>query len=314
MAIAASDVQQLRDAYLRARAAFKDSFEADESLRHECRVAKAALRAAVAEAGPDVLSQPSPSQIEEDCVGYHGASLVFDLNYNDQMTNAEASSLCRQLTWSYAANRRALRPFNLIMGGVGLDSTVSVGTPALYRVLQRSNWDKWTGVRRISSQTPWSFCHVSRAIYLTADSQNELETMEDDCAYVIGGLVDHTDKPGVSYERAEATGLPTARLPLERYLKLHSRTHQPDQRGADITTLAVVQILLLYRETGDWGLALSRCPALRSAPLRKYVRWLHPYEALNDTERPPDLLVRGDSQGYESQALVAAQGRSLHWT
>ena len=48
----------------------------------------------------------------------------------------------------------------------------------------------------------------------------------------------------------------------------------------------MVQILLLFRETRDWGLAVSRCPALRCAPLRKYVRWLPPYEHLNGSERP----------------------------
>jgi hypothetical protein len=32
---------------------------------------------------------------------------------------------------------------------------------------------------------------------------------------------------------------------------------------------------------GVWGEAIARCPAFRCAPLRKYVRWLPPYEHLN---------------------------------
>ena len=32
---------------------------------------------------------------------------------------------------------------------------------------------------------------------------------------------------------------------------------------------------------------MARCPALRCAPLRKYVRWLPPYEHLNDAEVRP---------------------------
>ena len=33
-----------------------------------------------------------------------------------------------------------------------------------------------------------------------------------------------------------------------------------------------------------WGETLARCPAFRCAPLRKYVRWAPPYEALNEKE------------------------------
>ena len=134
--------------------------------------------------------------------------------------------------------------------------------------------------------------------------------MDDDCTYVIGGVVDRKDKPGVSFERACHKHVMSARLPLERYIRF-----QPRSQGgsADLSTIAVVQLLLLWRETKDWGLAMSRCPALRSAPLRKYVWWLPPYEALNHTQRPPDPLIRGHSAQYESQTLVSMTARMLKW-
>ena len=61
-------------------------------------------------------------------------------------------------------------------------------------------------------------------------------------------------------------GLETARLPLDRVVDFFCR----EGDSADITTLAVVQLLLLRREyeaprcwgEGGWGCAISRCPAL----------------------------------------------------
>ena len=91
--------------------------------------------------------------------------------------------------------------------------------------------------------------------------------------FVIGALVDHTDKPGASLARARRmrhAGVRTARLPLERFVRFRSR--QPGVSGGgpvDISTLAVVQLLLLRRESRAWGAAVARCPALRCAPIRK---------------------------------------------
>ena len=79
--------------------------------------------------------------------------------------------------------------------------------------------------------------------------------------------MDHTSRPGASFERATALGVRTARLPLERFVRL-----RPHLAG-DVTTLAVVQLLLLQREFGDWQEAVPRCPALRaSAPPRARCR------------------------------------------
>ena len=140
----------------------------------------------------------------------------------------------------------------------------------------------------IDTATPWTHPAVSgrRVIYLAAESPRKLERIEPDCCYVVGGLVDHTAKPGLSYERASAHGLETAQLPLSDVLTLWEKGGSPD-----ISTLAVVQLLLLRREhnEGGWGEAVSRCPALRCAPLRKYVRWREPYEHLNDAPPPHDV-------------------------
>jgi hypothetical protein len=192
----------------------------------------------------------------------------------------------------------------------------------LVKALSKQGWDRWVELCVVDHAEPWTIlqskaddrklvgpCHsgppdasssssgrsLSSVIYLTADSPDTLQSVEPGCTYVVGGLVDHKDKPGMSYERARKFGLRTARLPIERYARMRGR--QPGvvvggglgkdaaaspASGVDVTTLCVVQMLLLFREHGNWGDAISRCPAMHCAPLRKYVRWLPPYEEFND--------------------------------
>lgn len=221
-------------------------------------------------------------------------ALVFDLNYHEHTTEDEAGALCRQLTMSFAANRRAAKPFPLLLlGGVGVpDCSGTDGTPGskkgqdlppLIRLLETSNWWASPGVQRSGSATPWQGFNSADVVYLTADSPNALEDLAPEQApessrtvYVVGGIVDRVEKPGLSYRRAVAAGLRTARLPLEKFLTLKGAQKAQQKAtgcrreagGDDVTTLAVVQMLLLFRESGRWGDAISRCPALRCAPVR----------------------------------------------
>jgi hypothetical protein len=160
------------------------------------------------------------------------------------------------------------------------------------------HWDRWD-VRLLDDTTPWTrpeFCSGERrVVYLAAESPNTLDKIQSDTTYVIGGLIDHTAKPGLSFDRASLHEVETARLPLSDVIDLREKGG-----SADISTLAVVQLLLLRREFDTWGEAISRCPALRCAPLRKYVRWRSPYVHLNEAPPPQEVewldgWARGDS-------------------
>lgn len=184
----------------------------------------------------------------------------------------------------------------------------------LVRMLSQSNWWSSPGVYRTGSTAPWAGL-PGDIVYLTADSPNALEDLPAEgragaaglspTTYVIGGIVDRVEKPGLSYRRAVEAGLRTARLPLERFLQLRSGGKKAREGGCrradDVTTLAVVQMLLLFRENGRWGDAVSRCPALRCAPLRKYVRWLPPYHTLNSATRQ-DVFALPNSSNEQSES------------
>ena len=78
--------------------------------------------------------------------------------------------------------------------------------------------------RLLDASTPWTDQQTAgqRVVYLAANSPNILDKIESGCTYVIGGLVDHKAKPGVSYDRATAHNVETARLPLDDAIDLRA--------------------------------------------------------------------------------------------
>ena len=135
-------------------------------------------------------------------------------------------------------------------------------------------------------------------MYLTAEASNDLDAVPDGGCFVVGALVDHKAKPGVSHTRAEAVAdmlaarpscvgrrgtargggeasmphararvraraaraLRAARLPLAQFIDMRSRQ---SGGGLDVSTFAVVEMLLLWRQTRHWGAAVSQCQAPR---------------------------------------------------
>jgi tRNA (guanine9-N1)-methyltransferase len=98
-----------------------------------------------------------------------------------------------------------------------------------------------------------------RVVYLSADADEVLETIEPGDVFVIGGVVDHAPKPDVARRRFLSlrqtfhassrssdrrdevfVKFVTARLPLAGHVSLAKNTHLP--------CLAVAQTLMVFRE------------------------------------------------------------------
>ena len=59
-------------------------------------------------------------------------------------------------------------------------------------------------------------------MYLTADSPDELDDLDTNKIYIIGGIVDRNRHKGICFERAQAAGIATARLPIQGHYKLQT--------------------------------------------------------------------------------------------
>ncbi|TGO42137.1 hypothetical protein BHYA_0012g00530 [Botrytis hyacinthi] len=96
-------------------------------------------------------------------------------------------------------------------------------------------------------------------VYLSSDSENTLTTLSPYTTYVIGGIVDKNRHKGLCYKRACDAGIPTAKLPIGEYMTMQSRTV--------LTVNHVMEIMIRWLETGDWGKAF-----LKVIPKRKEAR------------------------------------------
>jgi tRNA (guanine9-N1)-methyltransferase len=102
---------------------------------------------------------------------------------------------------------------------------------------------------------------VPSIVYLTSDSPHMLERLSPNTSYIIGGIVDKNRHKGLCYKRACERGIPTAKLPIGEYMTMQSRSV--------LAINHVVEIMLKWLETGDWGEAfLSVIPKRKEARLK----------------------------------------------
>ncbi|KAH7369839.1 tRNA m(1)G methyltransferase domain-containing protein [Rhexocercosporidium sp. MPI-PUGE-AT-0058] len=98
-------------------------------------------------------------------------------------------------------------------------------------------------------------------VYLTSDSETTLSVLSPYTTYIIGGIVDKNRHKGICYKRAVERGIPTARLPIGEYMTMQSRSV--------LAVNHVVEIMLAWLETGDWGEAfLKVIPKRKEAKLK----------------------------------------------
>lgn len=179
------------------------------------------------------------------------------------MGDTEAKALANQLALVYGYNKRLSRPLALALTGLDAASRPALpGQLSICDALAGWGWERWQ-LRR-EAGPPWEAFSHQPVVYLTADSPHVLTELRPGVAYIIGGMVDHTPKPGVSLGVAEANGVATCRLPLDEHVTV---------RKPALTCLACFQILAGFERCGDWGRAVREAPAMHCAPMRKYVRW-----------------------------------------
>jgi len=98
-------------------------------------------------------------------------------------------------------------------------------------------------------------------IYLSADSEEILNEIDDDATLVIGGVVDRNRHKGAALDIAKKYGFKTAKLPLSDHVKLKS--------SQVLTVVHVFEILTKFRETNSWAEAIEKTIPRRKIVLKK---------------------------------------------
>lgn len=143
----------------------------------------------------------------------------------------------------------------------------------------------------LDPQSGWSSRNIKSEpsiVYLTSDSPHTLESLSPNTSYIIGGIVDKNRHKGLCYKRARERGIRTAKLPIGEYMTMQSRTV--------LTINHVVEIMLKWLVTGDWGEAF-----LTVIPKRKEAKLKSKKGEQNREEEESEDEEEGGSSLYENQ-------------
>ncbi|KAI4879722.1 hypothetical protein NFI96_013876 [Prochilodus magdalenae] len=162
--------------------------------------------------------------------------LVIDCSFDNLMILKDVKKLHKQIQRCYAENRRAAHPVQFYITSHG---------GQLKQNMDEINkgWVNWKDVH-IKPEHFHEVLSREDLVYLTSDSPNVLQELDENKAYVIGGLVDHNHHKGISFERAKELGIAHAQLPLGSFVKMNSRKV--------LAVNHVFEILLAYLEKRDW--------------------------------------------------------------
>ncbi|GAA6214799.1 tRNA methyltransferase 10 homolog A isoform X1 [Lates japonicus] len=162
--------------------------------------------------------------------------LVVDCSFDKLMLIKDVRKLHKQIQRCYAENRRAVHPVQFYLTSLGGQLKQSMDE-------KDKGWVNWKDIT-IKTEHYSEVVAKEDLVYLTSDSPNVLEELDQKKAYVIGGLVDHNHHKGITFERAKELGINHAQLPLSSFVKMNSRKV--------LAVNHVFEIILAYLEKGSW--------------------------------------------------------------
>ena len=173
-----------------------------QSTASENHVSKKTLKLQTIEKLQNVLKDDASSR----------PKICIDLQYEELMSEKELIHLAQQLSRVYGFNRKSSDPCHLTFCHLPKDCKT-----------RQICCDKSEGfanyILNFSEKSLIDTFENRKQdlVYLTPDSDNLLEDIEDNKIYVIGGLVDDSVKKLSSLSFAKDQGLTTAKLPIDKH-------------------------------------------------------------------------------------------------
>lgn len=116
--------------------------------------------------------------------------------------------------YCYAVNGRCASPAHLWLTGCQGEM--------LSQLQWISGYEKWVIEKESRPYVEAFQDQKEDLVYLTADSETELDELDPKKIYIIGGLVDRNRWKGITLKKANDQGIQTAKLPIGSYLKMSS--------------------------------------------------------------------------------------------
>ena len=198
--------------------------------------------------------------------GYNSNFIIcFDLNFNNYMNWKEQKSLASQLALCYNLNKHNKKKINFYFTNMTQD---------IKNILNKNDAEKWM-VHYY--ETPFYLIDdliklKKEFVYLSPDAEEELDDVNEDKIYIVGGIVDRTVIQDLSMNRVKNIQnnnnydikIITKKLPLIKYIK--------DVKNTVLNINTVVEILSLYVDMDkekDWKTVFEKALPKRKLPEKK---------------------------------------------
>ena len=189
-------------------------------------------------------------EFKEKCK--NGMRVIIDCDFEHLMDERSIKSMVRQIVDLYSINKYSTNPFRVILYGVG--KQIKEG-------LEKSDYKNWIGIEIYFKEDYPNFDKFIEDIlykddkrpmkdikyniyYLSADSENNIENIDKNSTYIIGGIVDRNKYKGLSLNKAKELGINHGKFPIGEYLKLQS--------SQVLTTNHTFHILNEFSIRHDW--------------------------------------------------------------
>ena len=190
--------------------------------------------------------------------------IIFDLNYNNMMNYNELKSLVFQIALSYGINKKNKNKIAFYLSNYSNENNNIV---SLFEKIGANSWE--------INYSEKNFYEIEellnlnkKFIYLSPESEYDLEEVNDNYIFVIGGLIDKTIIKNKSLERAinienkKIIDIETRRLPLKKYIGNIFKT--------ELNINTVVEILSNYLDTKDWKNSILKVLPLRNLRIKNH--------------------------------------------
>ncbi|KAG7307230.1 hypothetical protein JYU34_007387 [Plutella xylostella] len=139
--------------------------------------------------------------------------LIIDLSFDHLMIEKNRFKVIKQILRCYSINRRSETPLQMYV--------TSFGERTKMEIARHNGYEHWD---MVFHEKPYlEIFPKEKLCYLTSESENVIESFDDDTIYIIGGLVDHNEHKGLCYKIAQEQGIQHGQLPLDKYVNMKTR-------------------------------------------------------------------------------------------
>lgn len=177
-----------------------------------------------------------------------GVKVIVDCEFDSLMNEREIVSLGNQISRCYSAKRHC--KYNVDLTISSFNGHLKTRFDTLVReYLAWKNIDIQTN-DHLQEILPKDKEALSKVVYLTADTDEVLESLDSGYTYIVGGIVDKNRHKNICINKAKELGLKVGRLPIDKFIKINGRQV--------LATSHVFEICCKWFENGkDWGKAFN---------------------------------------------------------